>query len=126
MSVTKHTSNVYYKVVGDKTVGLTKTRPNWARKVRELILFNVLCTLYCGRGCLSLESEGKEMRGCVSLESGIFVADNGQRDTRGVLRGPRGPKNKKCVGCLGRISLRRVYTCLLTVWRFVRPFRGLP
>ena len=34
-------------------------------------------------------------------------------------------KNKKCVGCLGRISLRRVYTCLLTVWRFVRPFRGL-
>ena len=38
------------------------------------------------------------MRGCVSLESGIFVADNnGQRTTdtgtRGVLRGPRGPKN---------------------------------
>ena len=55
--------------------GCKKTRPNWARKVRELILFNVLCTLYCGRGCLSLESEGKEMRGCVSLESGIFVAD---------------------------------------------------
>ena len=57
-----------------------KTRPNWARKVRELILFNVLCTVYCGRGCLSLESEGKEMRGCVSLESGIFVADNGTTD----------------------------------------------
>ena len=37
-----------------------KTRPNWARKVRELILFNILCTVYCGRGCLSLESEGKE------------------------------------------------------------------
>ena len=54
----------------------TETRPNWARKVRELILFNVLCTVYCGRGCLSLESEGKEMRGCVSLESGIFVADD--------------------------------------------------
>ena len=72
-----------------------ETRPNWARKVRELILFNVLCTVYCGKGCLSLESEGKgkEMRGCVSLESGIFVADNGQRtDIRGVLRGPRGPK----------------------------------
>ena len=35
------------------------------------------------------------MRGCVSLESGI-VADNGQRatDIRGVLRGPRGPKNQ--------------------------------
>ena len=37
------------------------------------------------------------MIGCVSLESGIFVADNGQRTTdtgtRGVLRGPRGPKN---------------------------------
>ena len=33
------------------------TRPNWARKVRELILFNVLCTVYCGRGYLSLESE---------------------------------------------------------------------
>ena len=44
----------------------SKTRPNWARKVRELILFNVLCTVYCGRGFLSLESEGKEiMRGCV-------------------------------------------------------------
>ena len=37
-----------------------ETRPNWARKVRELILFNILCTVYCGRGCLSLESEGKE------------------------------------------------------------------
>ena len=60
----------------------TLTRPNWARKVRELILFNVLCTLYCGRGCLSLESEGKEMRGCVSLESGIFVADNGTTGQR--------------------------------------------
>ena len=36
---------------------LVKTRPNWARKVRELILFNVLCTVYCGRGCVSLESE---------------------------------------------------------------------
>ena len=57
----------------------SETRPNWARKVRELILFNVLCTVYCGRGCLSLESEGKEMRGCVSLESGIFVADDGQQ-----------------------------------------------
>ena len=39
---------------------IKKTRPNWARKVRELILFNILCTVYCGRGCLSLESEGKE------------------------------------------------------------------
>ena len=38
------------------------TRPNWARKVRELIMFNVLCTVYCGRGCVSLESEkGKEL-----------------------------------------------------------------
>ena len=46
----------------------TRTRPNWARKVRELTLFNVLCTVYCGRGCLSLESEGKEiMRGCVNF-----------------------------------------------------------
>ena len=45
------------KAVESKT---GKTRPNWARKVRELILFNVLCTVYCGRGCLSLESEGKE------------------------------------------------------------------
>ena len=76
---------------------INKTRPNWARKVRELILFNVLCTVYCGRGCLSLESEGKEMRGCVSLESGIFSADDGTtgRETRGVLRGPRGPKKLK-------------------------------
>ena len=30
------------------------TRPNWARKVREMILFSVLCTVYCGRGCMSL------------------------------------------------------------------------
>ena len=67
--------------------GEEKTRPNWARKVRELILFNVLCTVYCGRGCLSLESEGKEMRGCVSLESGIFVAD-GQRTTDNGQREP--------------------------------------
>ena len=36
MSVTKHTSNVYYKVIGDKTVGLTKKQdqvncenPHW-------------------------------------------------------------------------------------------------
>ena len=41
----------------------SKTRSNCARKVREMsILFNVLCTLYFGRGCVSLESEyGKEM-----------------------------------------------------------------
>ena len=46
----------------------TKTRPNWARKVRDMILFNVLCTVYCGRGFLSLESEGKEIiRGCVNF-----------------------------------------------------------
>ena len=38
-----------------------ETRPNWARKVREMILFSVLCTVYCGRGCMSLESEGKEL-----------------------------------------------------------------
>ena len=43
---------------------------------------------------MSLESEGKEMRGCVSLESGIFVSDDdGTTGTRGVLRGPRGPKH---------------------------------
>ena len=45
---------------------------------------------------MSLESEGKgkEMRGCVSLEF-LLRTDNGQRTTgtRGVLRGPRGPKN---------------------------------
>ena len=35
----------------------SETRPNWARKVREMILFSVLCTVYCGRGCVSLESE---------------------------------------------------------------------
>ena len=41
---------------------LFQTRPNWARKVREIILFSVLCTVYCGRGCVSLESErGKEL-----------------------------------------------------------------
>ena len=34
-----------------------ETRPNCARKVREMILFNVLCTVYCGRGCMTLESE---------------------------------------------------------------------
>ena len=39
-----------------------ETRPNWARKIREMILFSVLCTVYCGRGCVSLESErGKEL-----------------------------------------------------------------
>ena len=47
------------------------TRSNWARKVREfsmfnvqcsMFMFNVLCTVYCGRGCVSLESErGKEL-----------------------------------------------------------------
>ena len=67
------------------------TRPNWAGKVRELILFNVLCTVYCGRGCLSLESEGKGkeiMRGCVNFWRGQRTTE-----TRGVRRGPRGPKN---------------------------------
>ena len=39
-----------------------ETRPNWARKVRELILFNVLCTVYCGRSCLSLELGKKKNR----------------------------------------------------------------
>ena len=64
------------------------TRPNSTRKVRELTLFNVLCTVYCGRGCLSLEYErkGKEMRGCVSLESGIFVADDGTTTDNGNQR----------------------------------------
>ena len=40
-----------------------ETRPNWARKIREMILFSVLCTVCCGRGCVSLiESEyGKEL-----------------------------------------------------------------
>ena len=33
------------------------TRPNCAWKVREMILFNGLCIFYCGRGCVSLESE---------------------------------------------------------------------
>ena len=33
------------------------TRPNWARKVREMILLSVLCTVHCRRGCMSLESE---------------------------------------------------------------------
>ena len=48
---------------GEKFVFLRRrTRPNWARKVREMILFSVLCTVYCGRGCVSLESEyGKEL-----------------------------------------------------------------
>ena len=36
---------------------IIETRPNWARKVREMILFSILCTVYCGRGCVSLESE---------------------------------------------------------------------
>ena len=67
----KHTFLIYLKVwlVSWRMVGLQRpkmpeciTRPNWARKVREMILFSVLCTLYCGRGCVSLESEyGKEL-----------------------------------------------------------------
>ena len=67
-----------------------ETSPNCARKVCERILFNVLCTVYCGRGCLSLESEGKENERL--REFLARTTDNGQRDTRGVLRGPRGPK----------------------------------
>ena len=75
-----------------------KTRPNWARKVREMILFSVLCTVYCGRGCVSLESEyGKEL--AQSLKENkerlceFLLRTMGQRTgTRGVLRGPRGPK----------------------------------
>ena len=45
------------------------------------VQFNVLCTVYCGRGCVSLESEN-------------FAGNNGQRTTgiSGFLRGPRGPK----------------------------------
>ena len=63
------------------------TRSNWARKVREFsmfnvhVQFNVLCTVYCGRGCVNLESEN--------------FADDGTTTTTeisGVLRGPRGPK----------------------------------
>ena len=76
-----------------------RTRPNWARKVRELILFNVLCAVYCGRGCLSLESEGKEKR---LRELRVWNFCCGRRatdgtETRGVLRGPRGPKNSNSV-----------------------------
>ena len=53
------TSRIY---LAKKNIKNEKTRPNWARKVREMILFSVLCTVYCGRGCVSLESEyGKEL-----------------------------------------------------------------
>ena len=104
-----------------------------------MILFNVLCTVYCGRGCLSLESEGKEMRGCVSLESGIFVADDGTtgRETRGVLRGPRGPKNAdfhqflfhpgKIIRWLAAVTILRLPTFHIAhLKRYVHKFSGVP
>ena len=78
-----------------------KTRPNWARKVREMILFSVLCTVYCGRGCVSLESEyGKELAQSLKEKNQLRVWNFccGRRattETRGVLRGPRGPKKLK-------------------------------
>ena len=65
--------------------GSNETRPNCARKVREMILFNVLCTVYCGRGCVSLESEWGKGKNCCG---------NGTMEIRGSLRGPRGPKKQ--------------------------------
>ena len=47
-------SNIKRKMFWKMMVINTKTRLNWARKVREMILFSVLCTVYCGRGCMSL------------------------------------------------------------------------
>ena len=49
-------------------------------------MFCVLCT-YCGRDCMSLESE-KGGKGRKSLRT-----DNGRTGIWGSLRGPRGPKN---------------------------------
>ena len=51
------------------------SRPNCASNVRKMILLNVLCTVYCGRGCVSLESEWKRI-----------VAETGQRDNNGHQR----------------------------------------
>ena len=46
---------------------------------------NVLCTVFCGRGCVSLESEKGKKKVCEQWD--------GTMGTSGVLRGPRGPKN---------------------------------
>ena len=88
---------------------------------------------------MSLESEGKEMRGCVSLESGIFVADDGTtgRETRGVLRGPRGPKNAdfhqflfppgKIIRWLAAVTILRLPTFHIAhLKRYVHKFSGVP
>ena len=57
-----------------------------------MILFNVLCNVYCERGCVSLESE-KE-KGKKSLRT--TEQRTGRRTTgiRGSLRGLCGPKNR--------------------------------
>ena len=44
----------YYDTPGQIPKLILTLRP---RKVREIILFNVLCTVYCGRGLVSLESK---------------------------------------------------------------------
>ena len=61
-----------------------------------MILFSVLCTV---REVVRAEY-GKELAQSLKEKNNErlreFLArttDNGQRDTRGVLRGPRGPKN---------------------------------
>ena len=63
-----------------------------------MILFSVLCTVYCGRGCVSLESEyGKELAQSLKenkrLRDFLLRTTDTDTGTRGVLRGPRGPKN---------------------------------
>ena len=55
----------------------------------------------------------------MSLESGIFVADNGQRatETRGVLRGPRGPKNLALQ--IAPVAINRAHKGLMQKSKFV-------
>ena len=100
-----------------------------------MILFSILCTMYCGRGCVSLESErGKELAQSLKknnerLRDFLLRTDNGQRTTgtRGVLRGPRGPKkdftSKMCehwtLTGMGQSISHLDYLCiviLISVW----------
>ena len=62
---------------------------------------------------MSLESEGKENERL--REFLARTTDDGQRDTRGVLRGPRGPKKTTCKYIISEKWCNLIYVCLALV-----------
>ena len=106
-----------------------ETRSNWARKVREFSMFNVQCSMFNVQ-CSMFNVHVQRSVYCVLWERlselrvwrkrimrGFVIFCCGQRDgtgreTRGVLRGPHGPKNMTSNSCSVRPEKFHPYTCI--------------